>query len=78
MKLALHGKALGVDFKDADGWFSGSLEDASRYLVNQMEGTDPALLVYPEDPTNTAGLYRELIRDTEGLFGSTTRCAIQN
>lgn len=70
MKLALHGKELGVNFKNADGWLSGSLEDACRYLVNQLEGTDPALLVHPEDATDTAKLYSELAKNTRELFGS--------
>jgi len=70
MKLALHGKELGVDFKEADGWFSGSLEDACRYLIGQMKRTDPEHLVHPGDPTNTGRLYSELARDARTLFGT--------
>lgn len=78
MKLALHGKELGMDFKNADGWFSGSLEDACRYLVNQMKGTDPALLVHPEDATDTARLYSDLAKNTQELFGSESLPPVQN
>jgi hypothetical protein len=78
MKLALNGKELSVDFKDADGWLGGSLEDAYRYLVNQMEGTAPAQLVHPEDPTDTANLYNELTEYAQVLFGNETRSPIRN
>lgn len=70
IKLALHGRALGVNFKETEGWFSGGLEDAFRNLSNQMEGTDPADLVHSEDPTDTARLYNELTKNAQVLFGA--------
>lgn len=78
IKLALHGKALGVNFKETEGWFSGGLEDAFRYLSNQMEGTGPADLVHSEDPTDTAKLYNELTENAQVLFGAEKLSSIQN
>lgn len=70
MKLALHGQALEVNFKEADGWFSGGLKDAFHYLANKMEGTNPAHLVHSEDPTDTGKLYNKLTENTQMLFGT--------
>lgn len=78
MKLALHGKELGVDFRNAEDWFSGNLEDAWLYMVNRMDEIDPTALVYPEDPTDTGGLYNKLIENAQVLFGTEIRLSIQN
>jgi len=63
IKLALHGKELGVDLKNNNRWFSGSLEDALVYLINRMDGIDPASLIDEYDQTETDLLYLNLLFD---------------
>ena len=68
MKLVLHGKELGVDLKNNNRWFSGSLEDALDYLINRMDEIDPASLVDEYDQTETDLLYLNLLLDGHKLF----------
>lgn len=68
IKLASHGKELGVDLKGNNRWFSGSLEDAIVFLINQMNGIDPGILVDEYDQTETDLLYLNLLRDGLELF----------
>ena len=71
IKLALHGKELGVDLKNNNRWFSGSLEDALVYLINRMDGIDPASLIDEYDQTETDLLYLNLLLDGRELFQHT-------
>jgi len=68
MKLAQHGRELGVDLNNNNRWFSGSLEDAFHYLANRMEGIDPASLADPNDQTETDRMYWELVQSAEIIF----------
>jgi hypothetical protein len=70
MKLARHGNELGVDLKNYSRFFSGSLEGALLYLVNNMDGVDPASLIDEYDQTDTKSLYLALLKDGQKLFGS--------
>ena len=68
MKLARHGKELGVDLKNYDRFFSGSLKDALVYLIESMDGVGPASLIDEFDQTDTESLYLGLLADGWELF----------
>jgi len=68
MKLALHGKALGVDLRNNNRWLSGSLEEALLFLIQDMNGIDPASLKDEYDQTNTNRLYENLMFNGWKLF----------
>lgn len=68
IKLAQHGRELGVDLENRDRWYSGSLQDAWVYLVNRMEGVDPAGLMDPYDPTETDQMFYDLLESARALF----------
>jgi len=68
MKLAAHGKDLGVDLKNIDRFFSGSLEDALTYLVESMQDVDPRSLMDEYDQTETGILYLNLLTNGWKMF----------
>lgn len=68
LRLARHGESLGVDLRNQDRLFSGNLEDALLYLIDRMDGVDPATLIDRYDATETDILYQNLLQHGRDLY----------